>query len=313
MKKGQKGIRKPKGERIEKALVVFNPVSGLAVMRYGDEKVIRRYLKRKLIDCAFHKTRENRQLDMDKYKDKRFDVIIVAGGDGTVREVAHWMLENNIKTPLAIIPSGTTNVYAMGLGIPLTLRRALRFAVKNKALPQDVGLANKEKYFLFAAGAGYSAKFAKATSRDMKKIIGFPSYLAIAIAESFNKDYITGELITDGDRRQIKTRALVAFNMRSALNINPYFPMEPKPGLLDVLIADEITLANVMRFAKRLTDEKRTIDQRQVKLFRTEKLYFRSDKEELMEIDGDTFRGRELSLEIIPKAINIVCGRYSQK
>lgn len=313
MKKGEKGIRKPKGERIEKALVVFNPAAGLTVLRYGDEKVIKRYLKRKLIDYTFYTTPKSKPADYDRFIGKKYDIIIVAGGDGSVREVAHWMLKNKIKTPLAIIPSGTTNVYAIGLGIPLTLRRALAFAIKNKALPQDVGLVNKDKYFLFAAGAGYSAKFAKATSRDMKKILGFPSYLAIAIAESFNKEYITGELITDGDRRQIKTRALVAFNMRSALNINPYFPMEPTPGLLDVLIADEITLTNVMRFAKRLTDEKRTIDQRQVKLIKTSKLSFRPDKEELMEIDGETFRGKELNLEIIPKAINIICGRYSQK
>ncbi|MBU0732130.1 YegS/Rv2252/BmrU family lipid kinase [Patescibacteria group bacterium] len=313
MKRRAKGIKKPRGERIKKALVVFNPEAGLAVLRMGDKKIIERYLKRKLIQYTFYTTKEDKPIELEKYKEEKFDIIIVAGGDGTVREVAHWMLKNNDKTPLAIIPSGTSNFYAMGLGVPLTLRRALSFAIKHKAMPQDVGIVNKKQYFLFVAGAGYSAKFAQDTPRRLKKVIGFPSYLLIAVAHSFNKDYIEGTLQTDGDTREIRTRALVAFNMRSALNVNPYVPLDAHPGVLDVLIADEIKVTNVMRLAKRFTDEKRTLDQNQVKLIKTKKLIFESKSVIPMEIDGETWTGKKLEIELIPNALNIVCGKSSPK
>ncbi|MBU0671113.1 MAG: diacylglycerol kinase family protein [Patescibacteria group bacterium] len=300
-------MKKKKSEWIHKALVIFNPVSGVSVLRYGDEKIIKKYLKRKKIEYIFLETKEDNEKELKKFQPENFDLIIAVGGDGTVREVAHWMLKHKTKTPLAIIPGGSTNVYALGLGIPLTIRRALKFAVENKALPQDMGLVNNEKYFLFAAGAGYSAKFAQATTRDLKKIWGSLAYWAIAVVHSFNRDYIEGELQIDGEKRKIKTRALVIFNVRSAFSVNPYVPLDPTPGLLDVLIADEITVANVMRLAKRLTEENRTLDQNQVKLIKTKKLSFKSNEEIPMEIDGETWTGKELNIELIPKALRIVC------
>ena len=302
-------MKKPRGDRIKKALVVFNPAAGGILKRLGDEKIIRKYLSRKKIDYIFFKTKKDKPEELDKFTKNKFDLILVAGGDGTLREVAHWLLKNKINSPLALLPSGTTNVYAWGLGIPMTIRRALRFAIKNKAIPQDIGIVNHKKYFLFAAGAGYSAKFAQSTSRRLKKIFGFPAYLIIAVAQSFNTDFIEGDLQINGELHHIKTKAFVIFNIRSALNVNPHVPFEAHPGVLDVLIADDITVVNVMRFAKRLTDEKRSIKQNQVKLITTKKLYFKSDKEIPMEIDGETWTGKELKIDLIPKAINIVCER----
>lgn len=306
-------MKKEKNEWIRKALVIFNPASGVSVLRLGDEKIIKKYLKRKKIDYTFLETKKNNEKHLEKFKPEDFDLIIAVGGDGTVREAAHWMLQNKTNTPLAIIPGGSTNIYALGLGIPLTVRRALKFAIKNKAIPQDVGIVNNEKFFLFAAGAGYSAKFTQATTRELKKIWGSLAYWGIAIVHSFNRDYIEGELTTDNDKRKIKTRALVAFNIRSAFKVNPYVPLDPTPGLLDVLIADEITVANVMRLAKRLTEDNRSLDQKQVKLIKTKKLSFKSNDVIPMEIDGETWTGKELNIELIPKALRIVCKKQYQE
>lgn len=301
-------MKKPKGERIYKALVVYNPVSGVSFFRFGAEGKIKRYLKSKKIDYTFYTT-TGKDNELDQFVKKQFDIILAIGGDGTVREVAHWILRNNINTSLGIIPMGTSNIYAMGLGIPLTLKRALKFAIKNKALTMDMGLVNDEKYFMFAAGVGYDAEFMHVTSRKLKKIWGPWAYFALAFKTSYDKKFIEGELVTDTEQRKVKTRTIVAFNVRTALNVNPFIPLEIHPGTLDVLIADEINVPNILRLTKRLTERNRHLDQPQVKLITSQKIEFKSDKDEIFEVDGDTWIGKQIKIEIIPEAIKIVCDR----
>ncbi|MFH1536590.1 MAG: diacylglycerol kinase family protein [Patescibacteria group bacterium] len=307
-------MKKAKGKRIKKALIIFNPVSGQAFWRYKAQKRIENYLKLKRIKYTFFITKKGTYDELNQFLNNNYDIIVAAGGDGTIRIVVQWMLKNSIQIPLGIIPLGTTNAYAMGLGVPSTLKRALRFAIKNKALPQDVGLVNNKTYFLIAAGAGFSAKFSKTTTRKLKKVWGTFAYFALAIKHSYDKDYIEGELEIDGVKKPIKTKAIIAFNVRSSLNINPYVPLEVNPGVLDILIADEINMLNVLRLAKRMSDPKeRTMKKNRVKLVRAKKIIFKPNKKTLLVVDGDTWIGDELKIEIIPNAINIVCERQLQK
>jgi diacylglycerol kinase (ATP) len=84
------------------------------------------------------------------------DLVAVAGGDGTVREVASTLVGKNV--PLLIIPVGTFNNLARSLGIPLDPIKACQLLVKGTPHLIDAGIANDRHYFFEAAGVGVDAK-----------------------------------------------------------------------------------------------------------------------------------------------------------
>ena len=88
--------------------------------------------------------------------DKKPDLVVVAGGDGTIRPIASELVGTNI--PLAIIPVGTFNNLALSLGLesdPLAACAVL----ENGALTRiDVGTADENNFFFEAAGAGVDAE-----------------------------------------------------------------------------------------------------------------------------------------------------------
>ncbi|HVR74863.1 MAG TPA: diacylglycerol kinase family protein [Planctomycetota bacterium] len=65
--------------------------------------------------------------------------IIVIGGDGTVNAAAEWLIERRASCPIAILPAGTGNNLACGLGLPLDLAGSLRVALGGeRTRPLDV-------------------------------------------------------------------------------------------------------------------------------------------------------------------------------
>jgi diacylglycerol kinase (ATP) len=88
--------------------------------------------------------------------DKQPDLIVVAGGDGTVRPIASELVGTNI--PMAIIPVGTFNNLALSLGLASDPVAACA-VVENGALTRiDVGVADENNLFFEAAGVGVDAE-----------------------------------------------------------------------------------------------------------------------------------------------------------
>jgi len=86
---------------------------------------------------------------------KKWDLVIVAGGDGTVTKVAREL--KNRKTPLAILPSGTANNIASSLGVSGKPKEILGALHKAQARLLDIGVAKGpwgKRYFLEAVGIG---------------------------------------------------------------------------------------------------------------------------------------------------------------
>lgn len=84
------------------------------------------------------------------------ELVVVAGGDGTIREVASGMVKTGV--PLGILPLGTFNNLALSLGIPREIDRACEILERGHPRKIDVGLANEKHFFFEAAGVGVDAE-----------------------------------------------------------------------------------------------------------------------------------------------------------
>ncbi|OCG76121.1 diacylglycerol/lipid kinase family protein [Microbacterium sediminis] len=110
--------------------------------------------------------------------------VLVAGGDGTVRAVAEAL--DGTGVPLAIVPSGTGNLLARNLLLPLASPEAMvTAAFEGDRVPVDVGIARlrradgetEEHAFVVMAGMGLDAAMIANTNSGLKKSVGWVAYV----------------------------------------------------------------------------------------------------------------------------------------
>lgn len=133
--------------------------------------------------------------------DAKAELVLAAGGDGTVRAVAEVLSGSGV--PLALVPSGTGNLLARNLDLnALSLGDAVRTAFAGEDLRIDLGMIelerpdgeSEEHAFLVMAGIGIDAQMVANTNPELKKRVGWLAYVD-AIARSL------------GDRRRIRLRS----------------------------------------------------------------------------------------------------------
>jgi YegS/Rv2252/BmrU family lipid kinase len=104
------------------------------------------------------------------------DVVAAAGGDGTVNEVVNGLVASRSGTALAIVPLGTANDFAKGLGIPEDVGSALRVAAEGTARPVDIARVNR-RCFINVSTGGFGAATSQSAGRGLKKHLGGLSYI----------------------------------------------------------------------------------------------------------------------------------------
>lgn len=107
-----------------------------------------------------------------------FDLVVAAGGDGTLNEVVNGIAPLKHRPTMAIIPAGTTNDYARALRIPRDdpIAAARLILHKNKNFKIDIGQAG-DNYFMNIAAGGTLTELTYDVPSDMKSLFGYLAYL----------------------------------------------------------------------------------------------------------------------------------------
>ena len=106
------------------------------------------------------------------------DLILVAGGDGTINEVVNGMVNSDV--PVGLLPGGTANVLSMELGIGRKILHAAKdlenWMPERVALGLRSAAGSEPRYFLLMCGAGLDAHIVYRISASMKNALGKMSY-----------------------------------------------------------------------------------------------------------------------------------------
>jgi diacylglycerol kinase (ATP) len=115
------------------------------------------------------------------------DLVIAAGGDGTINEVANGMLKTDV--PLAILPGGTANVLAREMRIPIHMERAAAEMSRMRLRKISAGslrLGSADpRCFLCMAGAGLDAEIVSRLNPEFKARTGKFAYYVTGFAQVF--------------------------------------------------------------------------------------------------------------------------------
>jgi diacylglycerol kinase family enzyme len=183
------------------------------------------------------------------------DVVVVLGGDGTLNEAANGLA--GTRTALAVLPGGSTNVFARTIGMandPIEATSQLLSALAAGSLEQvGLGQANS-RYFLFHAGIGFDAAVVSRVEKlaPLKRYTG-PAVFVAATLLTWARGYDrTGPLFSvQGDGVLVEGAAFAI-----GMNTDPYTffgnrPMNVAPGTslgtpLSLVVFDRLTLASVV-------------------------------------------------------------------
>jgi len=211
------------------------------------------------------------------------EVIIAAGGDGTLNEVVNGI--GNASVRLGILPVGTMNVFATELGIPHgNLERAWSIIEQGKVVAVDLPKAN-DTHFIQLAGVGLDAEVVRKTTADSKKALGPLSYLLTLVQVAAHKP---PRVVVETEGGRIREGSFVLIG-NGRLYGGP-FPVFKRAslydGLLDVLVFQNQSHWDVVRYFQAIAFGTHP-ELPDVEYFQTSSIKVTSSGDVPVELDGE--------------------------
>ncbi len=261
------------------------------------------------------------------------DIIVAAGGDGTVNAVANGMLRaTNGARPLSrlgILPMGTGNVFALNMGIPSDFAGACRIIAGGHTRRIDVGLATplasarptqkkraalppdstapSPRYFLLMAGVGFDAKVIEDTSLRLKMMLRDFAYafrsLQNAVVHQGTEMTLT---FADGTRHCLNSWLLMAGNAASyawAIKFTEHARLDD--GKLDLcLFPFENKLTSLQQVMQLLIGQH--IERGSAGYFQTTGVKIEATPPVPVQLDGDEWGTTPLELKMFSASLDVL-------
>ncbi|MGV3275258.1 diacylglycerol kinase [Staphylococcus sp. 11261D007BR] len=156
----------------KRARIIYNPTSGKEVFKRALPDVLAQmenagyetsaYATQKAGDATEEAARVIHQ---------NFDLLVVAGGDGTLNEVINGIAEQPNRPKLGLIPMGTVNDFGRALHLPNDIFKAVDVILSGKTVEVDIGKMNS-RYFINLAGGGKITEVSYEAPSKLKSIVG---------------------------------------------------------------------------------------------------------------------------------------------
>ncbi|MDA1329889.1 MAG: diacylglycerol kinase family lipid kinase [Chloroflexi bacterium] len=242
-------------------VLVFNPHAGSA---HRDElqRLLAKYFDGRQVELCETKESGGLRDNLQPWIDKGVHLVIAAGGDGTVSEVASALV--NTDVPLGILPLGTGNALARELGLPIKTEEAAailsaRYGVRRLDVMQVAG-----KIFTLAVSVGLSAKTMRRTRDKNKRRFGRIAYIWPFFLSLFGLTQYDFELEIDGRKRVVSANEVIVVNAGiigyKALRWGP--DVQPDDGHLNICFVRAKTLLDYLDVFWRLFSKQNRRDTR---------------------------------------------------
>jgi diacylglycerol kinase (ATP) len=294
--------------------IVINPISGSRGRRPGEADRRRAFTQSRAraagIDATVVMTERRghaRELAQG-FVAAGCDGVIAMGGDGTVNEVAQALV--GTTTPLAILPCGSGDGFARGLGVTTDLERSMQIALTATRVAVDVGYAG-DRLFLNIAGIGFDAAVAhQFATRTKRGVIGYVS-AGLGLVWTYNApDYDLTWDAGHGEERLQGSRFQMSFANSSAYGNGAVLAPDAslRDGLLDmVLVNPGSPIQQTWRARRLFWNHRRAVNG--IERFRVVRATVRGESL-VGHVDGEPFEASgSLEIRVRPQALMVRPGR----
>jgi YegS/Rv2252/BmrU family lipid kinase len=229
-----------------RCFVIVNPAAGRGRARRAWETTIRPMLRSG--GLAFDEVYEDRPGAAVPLADQAtrdgYEVLAAVGGDGTIHEVLNGVLgpQGARRPALAVIPGGTGNDFARGVGIPKDMVTAARLLLDGgRRRLIDVGRVN-DRYYGTISGVGFDAEVAAEVNRWPKWVAGTIVYTAGILKKLITYRCAPARITIDGDVLELPMFLIAAANTpwyAGGMFMAPH--ARPDDGQLEIILARDLT------------------------------------------------------------------------
>ena len=231
---------------MKKALFLYSELTGVGFKKKRISKAIERLGEVFVLTARKTSTLEELK-EQAKEACSDFEVLIVAGGDGTFHQVINVVAKENRQPILGFLNAGTMGDVAANFGSSHSFWKGLRIIEKGCTSPLDLCLAN-DIYFAYMAAVGAYSDIAYLAQRRKKKAFGKLAYYALAIREAFKKRRVKLTLEAEGERLTYDGPFLLLMNGKRVGGFYVNRGGDPNDGLFDVYMTPKGLFNGLLRY-----------------------------------------------------------------
>ena len=296
---------------MKKLLFVFNPKAGKGKVRANLVEIFNIFIK-----AGYHTEVYPTKTPLDgkeyviKYG-RDYDLIVCAGGDGTLNEVSTAIFESRWNAPLGYIPTGSTNDFACSINLSKDILEAANTAVNGKECRVDMGNFDK-RTFIYIAAFGAFTDIAYTTSQGLKNILGHQAYLLEGAKKLASiKSYKFQVTWDDGENSNTIEDNFIYGMVSNSKSVGGFSGITGK----DVKLDDgyyEVTLIKKVRNPLDLKDIVMFLLGNDIKsdiivTFKANEIKFKSENIVHWTLDGEFGGGyKEVEIENVPRALAVM-------
>jgi YegS/Rv2252/BmrU family lipid kinase len=236
---------------------------------------------------------------------RNFDLVLAAGGDGTVAEVMAAAHQRGL--PMGIVPLGTANIVARELGLPAGWRKATRRALERFPATRAVDLARvNDGYMALAAGIGFDATVMRHTPPVLKYWFGRAAYFLAGAWWLPRAPLFECTIRADGEETRLTAVVVLVVNAgmlgAAPFRFGPDIAIDD--GWLDICIYRPRTArerAGVLWHIAR-----QQADGVSMLLRKARSVEIKAPDVQWHEVDGEVYRGNVLRAEVVPGGVKVV-------
>jgi len=290
---------------IKRARLIYNPTSGREEMRRRLPEVLQR-LEGYGFETSTHMTIGGGDATLAAVEACRrgFDLVIAAGGDGTINEVVSGLAEQPVRPPLGVLPLGTTNDLARALGIPRSWDAAIDLIAEGYIRPIDVGQLN-QRYFVNIAGGGSLTELTYEVPSKMKTMLGQLAYYMKGFEKLPRLRPIRMQVTSD---EMSFDEEFMIFLIANSNSVGGFEKLAPDAaiddGMMDAFFLRRCTLADFIRLASAVVRGEKVQDPLLIQ-FQTKRITIQSPDYVQLNLDGEFGGTLPCDIRVLPRHIGV--------
>ncbi len=294
---------------MNKAAIIVNPNAGNKQLVENINEVVQK-LEEKYSEVIVHQTQDVG--DGGNFLTKiagEVDLVIGAGGDGTIHELVNALCPLEKRPLFAILPGGTCNDFSRAIGMNQNPFKAVEQILEHKVEQLDVGHCNAH-YFLNFWGIGLITQVSTNIDSQVKDKFGRLSYYLSAAQTLKNYEPFQLDIKSPDFSYQGEAAMLIVGNGPFTGGIKAFFPdTDIQDGKFDILIVKEPSLRLIWdTIQSKMLNQNPANDD--IKYYKTSRLKVNTAPDQLIDCDGERNVHTPAELVNLEKYLSVIVGNF---
>ncbi|MFP7484561.1 diacylglycerol kinase family lipid kinase [Priestia filamentosa] len=292
------------------AALILNPNAGNGKIK-KELQHIKEIIESTYAPLSVYETkREGDGARLVKEIESKVDLIIGAGGDGTIHELINAMCKLETRPLFAVLPGGTCNDFSRGIGMDQNIIKAAQQIATGRVEKVDIG-KSEHQYFSNFWGIGLINEVSENIEEDSKARFGKLSYYMSTAKTITNIEPFYVEIEGDGEEFKGEAVMVVVGNGAFTGGLRPFFPKNHlQDSCLDVLVVTESNVQTFWKlFLSNFSDEK-VIQEESILKFQAKHVKVTTSPAQKIDCDGERKYYTPDSINVLPRFLEVIVGNF---